>query len=416
MNNNQERPITVPKEAIWNASQNEWELGEKNDQGKYIGEWKWWLAPKGHLCCHTLFDDKGNMLSFKRFHPNGEVSRYGTFENGEQIEDVYLKSSEPTSEVFAFGNSDDKVYKAVKIKGIPVSFDYYDKDDNHLNPPVTQKELISEEETTISESEIAIIKETIFENGKSYLLKQFDKEFINETIIPILAKKTEEKTINITDVGGIFMQLAKQAIDTEKDIVFHQGDLHLSNLHCMAALEIGVFIIDGNLTVDGNISLSDDLMELLFVTGSVTANNVTTSGMLFVFENLTVSNCLLGDYNHGSAFVGANLEAKFFFPEDYFFEVLGTANFTYAFGNAWRLNQNQNPEAFNYNDKKLSDFIPLLHSNLHQAASFKENTSLLDDNCSEGGLFEYLDYYEFNSYVRANKPVFKDEKPIDSNT
>ncbi len=408
MNKNQERPTTVPKEAIWNATQNEWELGIKNEQGNYIGEWKWWLAPKGHLCCHTFFDDKGNMLNFKRFHPNGEISRYGTFENGEQIEDVYLKSSEPTSEIFAFGNSDNKVYKAVKKPGTPVSFDYYDKDDKHLNPPIIQKQLISNEDIIISESEITTIKEVIFEIGKSYLLKQFDTEFINETIIPILSKKTEEKTINITDVGGIFMHLAKQAIDTKKDIVFHDGDLHLSNLHCLAELEIGVFIINGNLIVDGCISLSDDLMQLLFVTGNVTAKNVTTCGMLFIFENLTVTNCLMGDYNHGSAFIGNNLKAKFFFPEDYFFEVLGSVNFTYAFGNSWRLNQNQSPEAFNYNEKKLSEFIQLLHHNIHEAASFEENTSLLDDNCSEESLFEYIDYYEFNSYLRANKPVFKD--------
>lgn len=408
MDKNQERPITVPKEAIWNASQNEWELGMKNDQSKHIGEWKWWLAPKGHLCCHTFFDDKGSMLSFKRFHPNGDISRYGTFENGVQIEDVYLKSSEPTSEVFAFGNSDDNVYKAVKKPGIPVSFNYYDKDDKHLNPPTTQKELISDEDTTISESEITTIKEAIFEKGKSYLLKQFDKEFINETIIPILAKKTDEKAIKVTDVGGIFMHLAKQAIDTEKDIVFHDGDLHLSNLHCLAELEIGVFIVHGNLIIDGCISLSDDLMQLLFVTGNVTAKNVVTSGMLFIFGDLTVTNCLMGDYNHGSAFIGSNLKAKFFFPEDYFFEVLGSINFTYAFGNSWRLNQNESTEAFNYNEKKLSELIPLLHSNIHEAASFEENTSLLDDNCSEGGLFEYIDYYEFSSYVRANKPIFKD--------
>ncbi|WP_027420526.1 hypothetical protein [Crocinitomix catalasitica] len=408
MNEDQERPLTVPKEAIWNASQNEWELGKKNDQGKYIGEWKWWLAPKGHLCCHTIFDDNGRMLSFKRFHPNGEVSRYGTFENGVQIEDVYLKSSAPTSEVFAFGSSDDKVYKAVKKTGSPVSFDYYDKDDNHLNPPIIQKELISKEDMAITESEIAAIKANILENGKSYLLEQFDKVFINETIIPILAKKTEEKAIKITDVGGIFMHLVKKAIDNEMDIIYHDGDLHLSNLHCLAELEIGVLIVHGNLTVDGSISISDDLMQLLFVTDSVTANNVITSGMLFVFENLNVTNCLLGDYNDGSAFIGNNLKANFFFPEEYFFEVLGDAKFTYAFGNSWRLNQDESPEVFNYNEKKMSDFIPLLHENIHAAATFKENKHLLDDNCSECGLFEFIDYHEFKSYVIANKPVFKD--------
>ncbi|WP_407557721.1 hypothetical protein [Winogradskyella sp. 4-2091] len=407
MNNNLEKPITVPQQAIWNPSQNEWELGAKNEQGNYVGEWKWWLAPNGHLCCHTFFDDNGQILSFKRFHPNGEVSRYGTFENGVQIEDVYLKSSEPTSEVFAFGNSEDKVFKAVKKAGSPVRFDYYDKNGIHLNPTIVQKELISVEDENISESEITNIFETIFENGKSFLRGQFDKQFINETIIPILSKKTNEKTINITDVGGIFMHLAKQAIDTKKDIVFHDGDLHLSNLHCLEQLEIGVFIVHGNLIIDGSISISDDLMQLLFVTGNVTANNVVTSGMLFIFGDLTVHNCLLGDYNDGSAMIGSNLIAKFFFPEDYFFEVLGSVNFTYAFGNSWRLNQDELPEVFNYNEKKLSEFIPLLHDNIHEASSFKENKSLLDNNCSESDLFEYIDYNEFKSYVRANKPVFK---------
>lgn len=134
MKKNQERPTTVPKEAVWNGSQNEWELGVKNEQGNYVGEWKWWLAPNGHLCCHTFFDDKGSLLNFKRFHPNGEVSRYGTYENGKQVEDVYLKSSEPTTENFAYGNMDDeRVFKAVKKPGVPVSFDYYDKEGNYID-------------------------------------------------------------------------------------------------------------------------------------------------------------------------------------------------------------------------------------------------------------------------------------------
>ena len=407
MKEDKNRPATVPQEAIWNPSDNEWELGSKNENGKYIGEWKWWLAPNGHLCCHTFFDDAGNMLSFKRFHPNGEVSREGVFENGVQKQDVYYKSSEPTSEIFAYGNNDDNVYKAVKKPGVPVRFDYYDKEGNHLNAPIEQKELISEQDSEISEKEIEAIKETIFKNGKSYLSTQIDKEFINETIIPILAKKTEEKNIVFTDVGGIFMQLAKQAIDTEKDIVFHDGNLHVSNLHCMRELEIGLLIVNGDLKVDGSIHVSDDLMQLLFVTGNVSANNVTTSGMLFVFEDLTVTNSILGDYNHGSAFIGGDMRAKFFYPEEYFFEVLGSAQFTYAFGNSWRLNQNQNPEVFNFNDKKLSEFINLLHEDIHAAADFENHHHLLEKPCSEEGLFDFIDSYEFCTYVKTGMPVFK---------
>lgn len=408
MKEDKERPVSVPKEAVWNSSDNEWELGSKNENGKYIGEWKWWLAPNGHLCCQTYFDDEGKMLSFKRFHPNGEISREGTFENGVQKLDIYYKSSEPTSEVFAFGNSDEKVFKAVKRASSPVSFDYYDKEGNHLNAPIEQKVLITGEGFSVSKEELASIKETIFISGKSFNEGQFDKDFINETIIPILAEKTDKKAAVFTDIGGIFMNLAQQALETKEDIVFHEGDLHLSSLHCLRELKIGVFIIDGNLTVDGSISLSDDLMQLLFVTGNVTANNVTTSGMLFVFENLTVTNSLLGNYNHGSAFIGGDLSAKFFYPEEYFFEVLGSVQLTYAFGNSWRLNQNQNPEVFNYNNRKLGEFISYLHENIHAASDFENHKSLLEQPCVEEGLFEFIDFYEFYSYVKIGKSVFKD--------
>lgn len=398
MKENLERPITVPKEAIWNPSQNEWELGIKNEQGNYIGEWKWWLAPNGHLCCHTFFDDNGNMLNFKRFHPNGEVSRYGTFKDGKQIEDVYLKSTEATTENFAYGNSDDKAFKAVKRSGVPVEFDYYDKDGNHLNPPIVQKELLSEEDATISESEITAIKEKIYTNGKSFLLKHFDEDFYFENILPMVIEETKK----------MFDNIVYNAINNKQDFVFHDGDLHLSNLHCLSEMGIGVLFVNGNLTVDCSISLSDNLMQQLLVTGNVRTKNMTTSGMLFVFGHLTVTNCLIGDHNNASAFIGGDLKAKFFFPEEYYFQVKGTVDFTYAFGNSWRLNLNQYPEAFNYNEKKLSDFIPLLHDNIHNAATFKENKSLLDNNCADSSFFEYINRYEFMNYVKVNKPVFRD--------
>ena len=175
----------------------------------------------------------------------------------------------------------------------------------------------------------------------------------------------------------------------------------------MRELEIGLLIVNGDLKVDGSIHVSDDLMQLLFVTGNVSANNVTTSGMLFVFEDLTVTNSILGDYNHGSAFIGGDMRAKFFYPEEYFFEVLGSAQFTYAFGNSWRLNQNQNPEVFNFNDKKLSEFINLLHEDIHAAADFENHHHLLEKPCSEEGLFDFIDSYEFCTYVKTGMPVFK---------
>ncbi len=398
MDKDNERPATVPKEAVWNASQNEWELGEKNEQGQYIGEWKWWLAPNGYLCCHTFFDDHGNILSFKRFHPNGEISRYGTYENGQQIEDVYLKSSEPTTEVFVYGNTDDKVFKAVKRPGVPVSFDYFDKDGNHLNPTIEKKSLVDDHVTIATEEEIAPIKEAIYKQGRSHQKKEFGQEFYLEVILPKIREQDQR----------MFDHIAGDTVTNQRDFVYVEGDLHLSNLHCLAQMKIGVLVINGNLTVDKTLYLTDDLMELLVVTGNVTAKNVLISGFLFVYKDLTVKNCLLGDYNHGSAVIEGNLTAKFFHPEEYFFEANGNINFTYAFGNPWRLNQNANPEAFNWNERKLSEFIVLLHENIHEAASFEENPSLLDTECREEYLFEYIDGYELITYLLLDKPFFKE--------
>lgn len=70
------KPESVPAEAVWNASENEWELGEKNDQGNNIGEWKWWLAPNGHLVSHVIYEgDSGQNFTYTRFHPDGTYSQ-----------------------------------------------------------------------------------------------------------------------------------------------------------------------------------------------------------------------------------------------------------------------------------------------------------------------------------------------------
>lgn len=140
-----------PENAVWNAAENEWELGQKNAAGQYTGEWMWWLAPTNHLCCHTFFDDNGNMLSFNRFHPNGEISRTGKYENGREVEDIWYRSTEETTEFYADYYHPNKSWKAAKRIGkIPVEFDFYDKEGNHLNGKITLPENLitgSENET-----------------------------------------------------------------------------------------------------------------------------------------------------------------------------------------------------------------------------------------------------------------------------
>lgn len=390
-----QRPTTVPTEAIWNSRDNEWELGKVNTQGKHIGEWKWWLAPKGHLCCHTFFDEAGNIISFKRFHPNGEVSRYGSFEGGKAIEDVYLKSTESTSEVFAYGNTDARVWKAVKKPGVPVEFDYYDKEGNHLNPQPKEAQLPIE--PIIGEEKIQQTKEKIYAQGKSVSKGELDDSFA-ETVFSLLKEEDEE-------LYGM-MEAALENVEDNGDHIFYKGDLHLETLNCFDEMEIGALIVDGNLTVDGSIYLVDDPLQLLFVTGDVVAKHVVTSGALVVNGNLTVKSCLLGDYNHGASKIFGNVSAHFFHPEEYFFDIQGESNFQLAFGNSWRLNGNERGDAFNANVMKLSAFIDLLHHNITDNLDLACK-AYLDTPCKDEHLWEYLERGHFLEYVTTGRPVFK---------
>ncbi len=101
------RPISVPRIAKWNPDENEWELGGHNKDGYVTGVWKWWLAPKGHLVARTIFSGEyGENLSYTRFHPDGTPSRKGKISSGDNIGTaIYIKSREPSDEVFAVPSS-----------------------------------------------------------------------------------------------------------------------------------------------------------------------------------------------------------------------------------------------------------------------------------------------------------------------
>ncbi|MCF6297864.1 MAG: hypothetical protein L3J08_07770 [Flavobacteriaceae bacterium] len=110
------RPKGVPAEAIWNASNNEWELGSKNEDGGNIGEWKWWLAPNGHLVCHTFFNNDGEMLSYTRYHPDGTFSQKGTYIGGEKHGTFeYQKSVNESSESSFPPQAPENVFKMIYV-------------------------------------------------------------------------------------------------------------------------------------------------------------------------------------------------------------------------------------------------------------------------------------------------------------
>ncbi|WP_118972808.1 toxin-antitoxin system YwqK family antitoxin [Taibaiella koreensis] len=92
------KPQGVPEQAVWIEQDNEWALGQKNAEGKNIGEWKWWLAPGGHLVCHTFYEGNGKM-SYTRFHADGTYSQKGTMDGDKHVGIRYCQGSvNPTTE------------------------------------------------------------------------------------------------------------------------------------------------------------------------------------------------------------------------------------------------------------------------------------------------------------------------------
>ena len=99
----QPRPRSVPADAYWDASDNEWVLPEKNAAGQHHGIVKWW-RPDGTLCCVTEHVDGKPHGAFTRYHENGEPSRTGTFVRGTlHGTNVFTRSTAPTTENFPNG-------------------------------------------------------------------------------------------------------------------------------------------------------------------------------------------------------------------------------------------------------------------------------------------------------------------------
>jgi hypothetical protein len=384
------RPQTVPTTAVWNAGENEWELGEKNAKESEIGEWKWWLAPLGHLVCHTFFDGRGNMIRSTRFHPNGEVSREVDVA---AASDTYYRSTAATTENFAYGNEKKNVWKAVKRKGVPVSFDHFDRDGKHLNPPIEAVELQAEPPAF----DVSKIKQVIKLSSKSYLAGELDASF---------AKKVLKLIGNVGETTPLVeAHLGELDLDEAGDTVFYEGNLEIEDLSDWEGLGIANLIVNGNLTVKNAIVTSEDPSTMLVVNGDVRAANIVSSGGLVVTGNLHVDGCLFGDYNHGSAFVRGNATANFFHPDEYFFEVTGKTDFKIAFGNAYRLNENERPEAMNYNERTARDFFAHLHESVRKQMDVSVETEL-DANCEDGAVWAYLDRYAFMKYCLTGHPVF----------
>ncbi|MGH1345723.1 MAG: hypothetical protein ACRBN8_29430 [Nannocystales bacterium] len=75
------RPDSVPADAWWEPSDNEWVLGPKDDDGQLHGEVAYW-RPDGTLCCRCNYEGGQAHGQSKRFHESGEVSQTCSFVRG----------------------------------------------------------------------------------------------------------------------------------------------------------------------------------------------------------------------------------------------------------------------------------------------------------------------------------------------
>jgi antitoxin component YwqK of YwqJK toxin-antitoxin module len=117
-----EKHTNVPAAAVWNADNNEWELGEKNAAGKKTGIWNLWHE-KGHLCNIIDYGDGNPPFLFKRFHPDGTLAQEGNWYGGDMFLGTFrwIKSENRTDTPFPAG-------RASKSKNVWIAeFDYIAK-------------------------------------------------------------------------------------------------------------------------------------------------------------------------------------------------------------------------------------------------------------------------------------------------
>jgi hypothetical protein len=75
------RPKGVPPEAVFDAAENEWQVGAKKGK-KLLGDWTWW-RPDGTLCARSSFNDQGELHGIaRRYHSDGSISMESRYVHG----------------------------------------------------------------------------------------------------------------------------------------------------------------------------------------------------------------------------------------------------------------------------------------------------------------------------------------------
>lgn len=144
-------------------------------------------------------------------------------------------------------------------------------------------------------------------------------------------------------------EIAKSFIDLgvdEYDFVLHKGDLTIDGDLDLLKEKVCVLLIEGNLRVNGLFHDYDDPATFTLITGSLSANNIITSGQIEVQGDLHVSENLIGDYNDYSATISGNVKAGFFYPENHHFTIAGNIDFKKAYGSKYQVNEGKNKIKF----------------------------------------------------------------------
>ncbi|SEW39348.1 Antitoxin component YwqK of the YwqJK toxin-antitoxin module [Chitinophaga sp. YR573] len=101
-----ERPQQVPEEAVYVATNKEWQLGNTNEVGHKIGLWKTWHET-GYLRVTVDYSDTTLPFHYQRFHPDGTLAEEGDWYGGSKFLGIlrHIKSDNSTIERFPTGLS-----------------------------------------------------------------------------------------------------------------------------------------------------------------------------------------------------------------------------------------------------------------------------------------------------------------------
>lgn len=116
------------------------------------------------------------------------------------------------------------------------------------------------------------------------------------------------------------------------DSVVVDGDLTIDGDLDTFAHGICRLVVTGNLTVAGTYGDYDDPETAVFVLGDFEARNAITNGALCVAGDVTVREAFIGYYNDHSAEIHGAVTTTLFAPENHHFSIDGKLHATYVVG------------------------------------------------------------------------------------